>query len=172
MHPVPPPAATTFVIARTPHAHQRELRRMRFTVIAQAVALVVELVAAAVLTALGSISGLVYVLLALLFAVCLGVYLRVYRAHAAMRDLRLIFAPGGVTYTSEAGTFTAPWTGVKRVRLRRGRWLSVRVPHWNGPVGGFGLAGELTMPLADTGLSWDDIRWAVTHFSNGAVTPR
>ncbi|MEV4734289.1 hypothetical protein [Saccharopolyspora sp. NPDC049426] len=144
---------------------------MRIPIIAQAVAVVVELLAATTLTALGNISGYVYYLLALLFAVVLAVYLRVYRVHAAMRGLQLIFTPSGVTYTSDAGTFTAPWSAVTRVRLRRGRWISVRVPHWGGPISGFGLAGELIMPLADTGLSWHDIRGAVTCISQGTVTP-
>ncbi|MEB3366351.1 hypothetical protein [Saccharopolyspora mangrovi] len=144
---------------------------MRLPIIAQAVVVVIELAAGAALTALGSIAGFVYFPLALLFALLLGHHLRVYRVHAAMRGLQLVFAPGGVTYISDAGTFTAPWSAVKRVRLRRGRWLSVRVPHWGGPIGGSGLAGDLIIPLADTGLSWHDIRGAVTHISNGTVTP-
>lgn len=144
---------------------------MRVPIIAQAVMVVIELVAGSALTALGSISGFVYFPLALLFSLGLGFYLHVYRVHAAMRGLRLVFAPDGVTYVSDAGAFTAPWAAVKRVRLRRGRWISVRVSHWGGPIGGFGLAGELIMPLGDTGLSWHDIRGAVTCISNGTVIP-
>ncbi|TWG07666.1 PH domain-containing protein [Saccharopolyspora dendranthemae] len=144
---------------------------MRIPIIAQSVVVVTQLAAGTTLTALGSISGFVYFPLALLFALGLGLYLRMYRVHAAMRGLQLVLAPAGVTYVSEAGTFTAPWAAVKRVRLRRGRWISVRVPHWGGPISSFGLAGELIMPLQDTGLSWHDIHGAVTYISNGTVTP-
>ncbi|TWG07607.1 hypothetical protein [Saccharopolyspora dendranthemae] len=144
---------------------------MRIPIIAQSVLVVIQLAAGTTLTALGSISGFVYFPLTLLLALGLGLYLRVYRVHAAMRGLQLVFAPGGVTYMSHSGAFTAPWSAVKRVRLRRGRWISVRVPHWGGPIGSFGLAGELIMPLQDTGLSWHDIRGAVTYISNGTVTP-
>ncbi|SFS99646.1 PH domain-containing protein [Saccharopolyspora flava] len=144
---------------------------MRIPIIAQAVAVVVQLAAGTTLTALGNAGGSVYFSLAVLFALSLGFYLHVYRVHAAMSGLQLVFTPGGVTYMSDSGTFTAPWTAVKRVRLRRGQWLSVRVPRWGGPISGFGLAGELIMPLHDTGLSWHDIRGAVTYISNGTVTP-
>ena len=144
---------------------------MRIPIIAQSVLVAIQLLAGAAFTALGSISGFVHFALALLIALGLGLYLRVYRVHAAMRGLQLVFTPGGVTYMSDSGAFTAPWAAVKRVRLRRDRWISVRVPHWGGPIDSFGPGGELIMPLQDTGLGWHDIRGAVTCISNGAVTP-
>lgn len=45
VHPVPAPTATTFVISRSPHAYQRELRRMRIPIIAQSVLVAIQLVA-------------------------------------------------------------------------------------------------------------------------------
>ncbi|RRO16082.1 hypothetical protein EIL87_13500 [Saccharopolyspora rhizosphaerae] len=56
-------------------------------------------------------------------------------------------------------------------RLRRGRWVSVKVPGWGGPISNAALAGELITPLTDTGLSWNDVRAAVFHLSGGTVTP-
>ncbi|MFC7344919.1 hypothetical protein [Saccharopolyspora griseoalba] len=171
VHPVPP-APTQFVIARSPHAYQRELRRVRIQIATQVATLVIQLAAATALAAMGSITGLALILPIPLSALALVLHLRTHQAHAAMRNLQVIFTADGVTYASEAGTFTAPWKTVTRINLRRGRWISVRVPHWNGPISGFGLFGELVLPLAGTGLNWEEVRHAVHYFSQGTVTPQ
>lgn len=168
VHPAPP----ALVIPRSRQAQSRQLRRLRIAIVFQSIAVGVQLVAAVVLTLVVAAAGAIFFVTAVLYALILGLYVRIYSVHAAMRNLRLVFSADGVAYASDAGTFAAPWTAVKRISSRRGRYVRVRVPRWTGPIGSFGMFGELVVPFDDTGLTWHDIRQAAACFSNGTVIPR
>lgn len=122
--------------------------------------------------ALAIASGLVLFVAPLGSGFGLGLYVSMYNVHKAMGNLRLIFSTDGVTYASDAGIFTAPWTAVKRIGIRRGRYLRVRAPRWGGPISGFGMFSELIVRLDDAGPAWHHIRQSAAYFSNGIVIPR
>jgi hypothetical protein len=167
------PAPTDFVLWRDPMAHRSVLRRLGFVMAIQTFGVCVQLIASVVLFWLIAVAGVIMLCVALSSIGVLVMYLRMYISHRAMRNLRLIFSVGGVTYTSDAGTFTAAWSAVARVTTRRGgHYLSVRVRRWGGPVSGFGLFGELVMSLAGTGIPLPAIRDAVRYLSNGTVAMR
>ncbi|MDR7300486.1 hypothetical protein [Haloactinomyces albus] len=92
-----------------------------------------------------------------------------------MRGLRLVMTPQGVTYTSAAGTFSAPWSAVKKVKVG-GRpngfgaftpRLTVHVPNWGGPVGRFIMFDRLTIHLTGTGIDANQVAHAIHVLSNG-----
>lgn len=130
-----------------------------------------QLVAAIAITFVYAAMGPIFFGLSVLSGLALGLYVRAYNVHVAMRNLRLVFSADGITYASDAGTFTAPWTAVKRIAWRY-RYFRVRLPYWGGPISTSGMFGELVMPLEDTGLTWENIRQAAAYFSNGTVIPR
>ena len=162
------PAPTNFMLSRDPRAQRAVSRRLGFAVALQTFVVCAWLVASVILFQVAVLAGLMLLCVALLSLGVLVMYLRIYLVYRALRNLRIIFGFEGVTYASDAGAFTAGWPAVKRVKGRRGgRYLSVRVRRWGGPVSGFGLFGDLVMPLDGTGITVPAIRDAVRYFSNG-----
>lgn len=117
----------------------------------------------------------IYTLLPLV-ASCFGLYamygqLRWRTINKRLRNLQLCLTKEGVTYESDAGRFSAPWSRVRRVRLQ-GHGLSVSyliidVRDWGGPIG---RAGRLTMPIHDCGIKEQQIKRAIHQLSGGAIT--
>lgn len=164
------PAPTSFVLTRDPRAHRRLLRRLGVALALQALVVCVWLSAMVLMFSVGVVTGLLFLFCALLSLGVLVMYLRIYLTYRALRNLRITFSIEGVTYASDVGTFTAAWSAVRRIKGRRGgHYLNVRVRRWGGPVSGFGLFGELAMPLDGTGVTVPVIRDAVRYFSNGTV---
>lgn len=158
---------------------------MLLAIVLQSIAVALQLALAiavtvfAVTTSAGTPAGVLAIASGLVLFVAplgsgfgLALYVSVYSVHKAMGNLRLIFSADGVTYASDAGTFTAPWTAVKRIGIRRGRYLRVRAPRWGGPISGFCMFSELIIRLDETSPAWHHIRQSAAYFSNGIVTPR
>ncbi|WP_027941356.1 hypothetical protein [Amycolatopsis taiwanensis] len=173
MQPAPP---TTFFLERSSRVHRRQLRRLRIFIATQCCNVAWPLAGSITLAVLGSGASGWILSAAAVPALGLAVQqLRVYSVHKAMRNLRLIFSPQGVGYESDVGAFHAPWSAVRRMRINSwaGRhYLSVRVPYWSGPIGAFGMFGELVLPLKDIGVAHEEIRNAVNYLSNGTVVVR
>lgn len=117
-----------------------------------------------------------------LVAAACGVYvvwtqIRWRRINRELRNLQLALTPHGVVYRSAAGTYSAPWSSVRQVRIRgrpggRGGLapiLVVDVLNWGGPVARLGRGGRLVMSLTDCEVDSLQIRQAVHLLSSGKV---
>lgn len=99
--------------------------------------------------------------------------LRWRKINRRMRNLQLAVTRQGVTYASAAGTYSAPWSSVQRIRLQERRmsvaYLILDVADWGGPVGKAGRIGRLAIPIHDCGIDELHIKRAIHHLSGGAI---
>ena len=121
-----------------------------------------------------------------LLAAGLGTYgmwtqIRLRGLNRAMRNLRLAVTPKGVAYQSSAGTFFAPWSAVRQVRLRShlgAPFVVVDALDWGGPaaevgrLNWIGRTGRLALPLSGSGVDPGQVWQAVYYLSDGAVQVR
>lgn len=102
--------------------------------------------------------------------------LRWRRINRDMLNLQLALTDLGVTYASAAGTYSAPWSAVRQVRLRSHRagspYLVIDVDGWGGPLGECSGADRLALTLHGTGLRPREVSRAVHQLSSGQVTTR
>lgn len=101
------------------------------------------------------------------------VQIRWRRINRRMRNLSLRLAPEGVTYTSDAGTFSAPWSAVRRIRLQERRLsadhLIVDVTDWGGPISEGGRVCRLALAIDHCDLDELHIKRSIHQFSGGSV---
>ncbi|MFR9731706.1 hypothetical protein ACL03H_20955 [Saccharopolyspora sp. MS10] len=102
--------------------------------------------------------------------------LRWRRINREMLHLQLALTDLGVTYASAAGTYSAPWSSVRQVRLRTHRsgspYVVIDVDDWGGPLGECAGTDRLALTLAGTGLRPREVSRAVHQLSGGRVTTR
>jgi len=99
--------------------------------------------------------------------------LRWRRMNREMFNLQLALTTLGVTYASAAGTYSAPWTAVRQVRLRSHRhspYLVIDVDGWGGPLARAGGVERLALTLVGTGVEPREVSRAVHQLSSGLVT--
>ncbi|MBA8825843.1 hypothetical protein FHX42_003209 [Saccharopolyspora lacisalsi] len=172
MHP-----ATTFVIDRSP-AQERKSKRGTILICAlQGITVLLVATSASLSLAHSSYPWMVWLQFTGMTLMLMGIAMQLseHLTMANMRNLRLVMTPQGVTYTSSAGTFSAPWTAVKKTKFRghpggigsTAPHVVVHVPGWNGPVSGFPLFNRLLLHLTDTGVDSNQIATAVHHLSGG-----
>jgi hypothetical protein len=99
------------------------------------------------------------------------------RVNREMGNLQLALSQVGVTYASQAGTYSAPWSAVRQIRIRRrpdstgrlAQYLIVDVIDWGGPVGRVGKVDRLALSLKDSEVDVPQVRRAVHYFSSGRI---
>ncbi|MCA1189316.1 MULTISPECIES: PH domain-containing protein [unclassified Saccharopolyspora] len=102
--------------------------------------------------------------------------LRWRRINRDMFHLQVALTDAGVTYASAAGTYSAPWSAVRQVRLRthraRSPYVVIDVDGWGGPLSECGGTDRLALTLTGTGLRPREVSRAVHQLSGGQVTTR
>ncbi len=172
MHP-----ATTFVIDRSPAQLRKSKRDTILVCTLQGIAILLLATPASISLVNSDYPWMVSTQFigVTIVLVAAATQIWVHLTAARMRGLRLVMTPQGVTYTSSAGTFSAPWSAVKKVKLggRPGGigaatpHVVVHVPGWGGPVSGLPLLNRLPLHLTDTGVDANQIAAAVHHLSGG-----
>lgn len=111
-------------------------------------------------------------------AASVGIYamygqLRWRKINRQMCNLQLMLARNGVTYSSDAGRYSAPWSAVRRIRLQGSRLstanLIVDVTDWGGPIGGVGRVCRLTIPVDNCGVDELHLKRMIHQLSGGAI---
>ncbi len=95
------------------------------------------------------------------------------RLNQRMLYLQLALSSVGVTYASAAGTYSAPWSSVRQVRLRHHRnspYVVIDVDGWGGPLAECAGVDRLALTLTGTGLGPREVSRAVHQLSGGMVT--
>lgn len=177
MEPAPPP----LVISRSAEQERRIQRDGLIVALTQAAAALLCLGLALAWYLSPQAVGMLpreFVVVPVFAAACslgaLSVQVRWRQLNGRLRNLRLTLAREGVSYCSAAGTYTAPWSAVRQVRIHdRGSatpYVVVDVIGWGGPVcRGMNKVGRLAVSLGDSGVGAPELRRAVHLFSQGRV---
>lgn len=171
------PASRVLVISRTAQ-QERSIQRDGMLVVLTQIGNTALCAAAAVLWwswAAGPSRWLVLVPVSAALCSCYvaRAQLRWRQMNRDMLHLQLALTGMGVTYASAAGTYSAPWTAVRQVRLRshrRAPYLVIDVAGWGGPLARCGGVERLALTLVGTGVQPREVSRAVHQLSSGLVT--
>jgi hypothetical protein len=179
------PPADALILKRAETMERRARRALNLVVWLETGVVVVTALGAAFMLALAFSLDAAFAWAAAGFAVVAAVnayslrgHLRWRNAERQLRGLQVWIAPQGVTYTTTAGNFSAPWSAVRRVALagrqgglnRTAAALFVDADGWGGPLSVFGQVCSVRIPLEGAGIDPAVVANTVQRFSDGRIT--